>query len=173
MRRLVLLLPLVLALLLAAGCGGGDDTAAETSASDGGEPLSKSEWIEQADAICAGTDAETDELEAEIEELEGGPEDVEALAQLAGILRAGGEVIRNQVNQLRELEPPADDEETIDEMLSTVEANAALAESMADSLESGEIEEFEGTNEEADANNTTAKQMAEDYGLEVCGSAAE
>ena len=66
--RAALALALVFALgLLAAGCGGDDDDADPAGSS---EPLTKAEFIDQADTICSEANAETQEEVSEF--LDGG-----------------------------------------------------------------------------------------------------
>ncbi|MDP9189002.1 MAG: hypothetical protein M3O25_07110 [Actinomycetota bacterium] len=106
--RLGAVLALALTLgLVAAGCGDDDDgDGAETG---GAEPLSKQEFIAQADAICAQGDAAID---AEGERFSGQENALEALVRTVIV-----PMTREQVAQIRALTPPAGDEQQITEIL--------------------------------------------------------
>ena len=96
---------LVPAVFLVAGCGGDDDT--ETSS---GDPLSKEEFIAQADEICESGDAEIEQQAIDL----GPTPDADAL--VTTIIVPG---TRDQVEQIRALTPPEGDEEEISEFLDT------------------------------------------------------
>lgn len=142
MKRPALLLP-ALALsfgFLAAGCGGSDE-----------EPLSSEEFVKQADKICADGNAELEEASADIDTAN--EEDVEGFVQDTLVPN-----IQGQHDDLEELVPPEDDQETFDDML------AALQEGL-DQLGDDPSLIMSDSDVFGDANAD-----AEDLGLTECGS---
>jgi hypothetical protein len=133
------------------------------------QELTKAEWIAKADAICAATKEETAPLKAEANALKEAPENASTYQKLAEVLKAGTASIPKETAALRALEPPSGDQEIIQKMIGTVEANATLGDSMADALENSDLERFEALNEQAKENTTKAKGLAQGYGLKVCG----
>lgn len=158
-------------LLATAGCGGSSSTTATQTVTVGHtQELSKAEWIAKADAICAATKGETAPLKAEADALQEAPDNASTYQKLAEILKAGTASIPKETAALRALEPPAGDREILQKMIGTVEANATLGDSMADALESSDLERFEALNEQAQENTTKAKGLAQGYGLKICGA---
>ena len=163
--RITALLALALATgLIAAGCGDDDDdttttttssttTAGATGATGAtGEPLSKEEFIAEADAICK---AGTKEIQSAGEDFfpEGGsPGQAEEETFTTDVVVPN---IQGQVDAIRALTPPEGDEEAVTAILDA-------AQEAIDELEddpSGQNNPF-----------AEADQLAQDYGLEVCGS---
>jgi hypothetical protein len=150
------LLAVVLAAgLIAAGCGGDDDddtTAATTTteAAATGEPLSKAEFIEQGDEICADANKELRELEQQ--EFGGGAPSEQEASEFGDEL---ADNIQSQIDGLRGLTPPEGDEDEI-----------------AQTLDAGQ----EGVDQLREAETPTqtpglaeASRMLRDYGFEECG----
>ena len=115
MTRKLSILALLFALAVAlpvVGCGDDDDGDAggdggTTTSAGGGEPLSKQEFISQADRICAQGDAEIDRAGQEFAGTSG--EEVDEL-----VLTVIAPGYRDQIEQIRELTPPEGDEAEID-----------------------------------------------------------
>lgn len=152
MKRLVPKTPMILAALLAAlaliaaGCGGSDDAD---------EALTKEEFITQADEICAAGDEEiTATANEEFGELKEEPPVSEQEAFLADVVAPNYE---DQLAQIRELNPPEEDAEQVDELLGALEdLIAQLRDEPTAVLEATEPPE--------------ASTLAQDYGLQNCGS---
>lgn len=172
MSRLLLWATLFGVVLLAAGCGGssGGDTGEET-AGDQAESISKSEWIEQADAICTTEQEEEKPIEAELEAEGEKAETADQLKKLGGITRELLALVDKETEDIRALPVPAGDEATIETMLDKVQSAVPLGEEFADALESGDVAEIERTSQKLEKNSESAKGMAQSYGLKVCGSA--
>lgn len=151
MKRLVPKTPMILAALLAAlaliaaGCGGDDE----------GEALTKEEFITQADEICAAGDEEiTATADEQFGELEEEPPVEEQEAFLTDVVAPNYE---DQLAQIRELNPPEEDAEQVDELLSALEdLIAQLRDEPSAVLEATEAPE--------------ASTLAQEYGLQNCGS---
>lgn len=129
----------VLALALTA-CGGGSD------------PLTKAEFIKQADKICSGDDKAVEKLGESLSE---SPTDEEIQKALNEYV----DIVKKQVDEIDELEPPESLEKDVDAML----------ESLDDGLDKMKEKGVElakaGENPLADAS-----EKAQALGLKECGS---
>lgn len=136
------------------GCGGGDepatsdDQASETQA----RALTKAELIEQGDAICRASNEKIDVADDRFIDPEN-PTEAEFRAAINDTLIPE---VKGQISDLRALEAPAEDVDTITAILDALEAELAKVE--ADPLFILDDGAF------ADAN-----ELAQDYGFEVCG----
>jgi hypothetical protein len=167
-RTAVALLAAVIAAgLIVAGCGDDDEetttaaTTTETGATGatgaaGGEPLSKQEFIRQADEICREGDRQIDQ---EAEESFGGQE-----PEAAELEEFATEVvvpnIQQQLDGIRSLTPPEGDE---DEISAIVDA----AQDGVDELEADPGKLTQG--QDAGGAFTEANRLAQEYGLKECG----
>ena len=149
--------------LLLAACG--DDT----------EALSKDELIARADALCQTTN---DELEPVCEAVYEGTEDIDPndpttqgllFERFDEAMETAGPVFLQQIDDIRALAPPDEDDELIDTLLddfeeavtefaATTEAAAAGDEAAMEALDSATEDPF------ADVN-----RRAREYGFTVCG----
>lgn len=149
-------LPMILAGLLAAlaliavGCGGGDDDEEPS-----GPPLTKEEFITQADEICATGDEEINTAaEEQFGDLTEEPPVEDQEAFLTDVVAPNYE---SQLSQIRELSPPEEDAAEIETLLGALdELIAQLQDDPAAVLEATEPPE--------------ASRLAQDYGLQNCGS---
>ena len=171
MKRIALALCAFVVVGIVAGCGGGGSSSSSSSARNSSSALSKTEFIDQADAVCTESQAETAPLRKEAEKIEGSsePESQENLTRLAEILQQADVNAEKEYAELRELEPPAGDEKVIDSMLGKAEEAAAYSLRGAEALEEDELTEFSGIMGTARPLNERAKAMAEGYGFKVCG----
>lgn len=150
MHRLLLILILAAiaaALLGAAGCG--DD-----GGSSGSEPLNKEELIAAADQICAEGDAEID---AAGQAFAGSTGEVDELVRT--VIAPG---LRDQIEQLRELTPPAGDQPAFDEFLNTFEQGVDQLEANPEQLAGGQ----------AVRTILEARRLAREYGMQSCSRGA-
>jgi ABC-type lipoprotein release transport system permease subunit len=142
--RATLVLTAVLALaVIGAGCGSSDDDSGTSS-------LTKSEWIAKADAICQQGNQE---IEQAAQQQFGNQKPTAADVQQF----ATGTALPNtqtQINKIRALGAPSGDEDQVNKILDTVQADIDKAKS------AGDIEESTF----ADGN-----ALAKQYGLKVCG----
>jgi hypothetical protein len=157
--------------LIAAGCGGDDDetttaaTTPETGATGatgaaGGEPLSKQEFIAQADEICREGDRQIDQ---EAEEFFGDLEQDPGAAELEEFATAT--VIPNiqqQIDDLRSLTPPEGDEDEVSAILDAAQEGVDEIEADPAILDEGP---------DAGGAFAEANRLAQGYGLKECGDA--
>jgi hypothetical protein len=145
-KRLAAVLATIAAVvLIAAGCGSSDD-----------ESLTKTEFVKEGRAICVKVVKDlTAELKAFGEELKGKAATPKQMGEVAEDVVFPG--LRVELEQLRELSPPANEEEKIAAILSQVEAGIqAGAKDPANFLLSSNAEFSQG------------REMAERYGLQEC-----
>lgn len=135
-KLFAVLAPLLAAGLLVAGCGG----------SGSSDPLTRSEFIEEANTICQEAEAERSEV---LRGVEGSP----ALSTLASEAISS---VEGMTEELAELNPPAADSKEIAAIVGAFQAG--VAEVKADSADpSVGISAF-----------AEASSLAEDYGLTDC-----
>jgi hypothetical protein len=146
----------VLAAAAVAGCGGDDS----------GE-LSKDEFIAQADQICADFNESADADQQEFESLldQG---DFEAAADSFDQTAADSE---EALAELEALQPPAEDQETIDEWLAILGEQPALAQEFSDALRAEDVQAINALGPEVQRLDADSDAIADEYGLVDCGSA--
>jgi len=173
--RISALSAFLILVLIAAGCGGGGSSSNERSSgqSSGSGDGSKTAFIDEADSVCTGYQAERQPIEVEIKAIEDSanpesPQNLRRLGELLDQVIAAAEV---ELGSLRELEPPQADEATIETMLDTAQEANGLGTEAAEALEEGETSAFSKLAKEIEAANDRAKSIAESYGLKVCGQA--
>jgi hypothetical protein len=140
-------------LLVLAGCGGGGDEA---------EPLSKSEWIEQADEICAQADEDIEAL--------GDPTTLDEIGELTD--EASG-ISRDALADLRALRPPEEDQATVDQMLDLVEQQIEIGEQIGEAARNGDEAEVRRLAAEAQPLEAQADEIGRQYGLDDCADDAD
>lgn len=149
MKKIAMLLALALTgAAIFAGCGSDD------SSSDSAEAPTKAEFITQADEICQDSiDTITSESEKQLDE-KSGDEEVLAFAEDTYIPE-----LNSEVEDLQALTPPEGDEETVDEMFSSLEDGVnEISDDPNIVLEGGESPLADAT------------EKAQAYGLKVCGT---
>ncbi len=134
-----------------AGCGGGDDsTEAETTAS-----LSKSEFVKQANAICAEGNKETEAVFGSFEEGEPKAE-AETVIEQEFV-----PAVQGQIDEIGALGAPEGDEETVEEMLDLAQADLERVENAPGIVINGsETDQF-----------ADFAKIAHPYGLTECDKA--
>ena len=148
-KRLIALLAGVMAIaIVAAGCGGSDS-----------DSLSKAEYIKQGDALCKKGSGE---IEKEVEtyarennislKSEPSEEQLEAISEDVVI-----PAVQSQLDGLKDLGTPSEDEAKSNEVLDALEAG----------IEKGE--EDPGAFVEGKGTLGKANELAEEFGFKVCG----
>jgi hypothetical protein len=160
----------VLVAALVAACGDDDaDEGTETvtvETSPPAEALSKSEFIEQADAICEDLHGERDPIENQAQEAYERNDYEEA----ADLLEEGVRVSRAAFAEIDALAEPPSDEQVVREMLDTNERGLVLIETGLDPLRNGDLDRFATLAEEAESIGQRTNGMAQGYGFKVCGA---
>lgn len=145
---------------LAAGCGGDDKGKAATTTNGSGPPLSKTEFVARADAICTKT-ASTIKVAAAKLRKAGAKSGTLRKTQVAKFFTDSSlPAYERQLAGLRDLTPPSGDEQVIDAQIS------ALAGAI-DKVKADPIVYASRTAVDPFAEfNTRAPR----YGMKVCGS---
>jgi hypothetical protein len=146
-----------------AGCGmSGDD------------PLTKPEFVEQANAICRSTN---EELEPIFEKIYADFDDVDPedpanefllFERWDDALVEARPVIERQLDDLAELEPPTDDEEFIDRLLTDQDAAVERFVTLVGAAADGDRDALEALDSDDDP-FAEIDARAREYGLTVCG----
>jgi hypothetical protein len=145
--------------MIVAGCGGSDDSTDSTAGSDS-SALTKAEFLKQGNAICAKGEKELNEEFEKFAEEENLSENKPPTE--AQLTKASEEfflpIIKEQVEGIRELSPPAGEEQQVDKLLTAAEEGIEKAEEDPASLANEKEDPFAEANE-----------MANKYGLTKCG----
>ncbi len=146
--------------LLVAGCG-----------ADGGDPLTKAEFVEQANAICQTS---ADEAEPIVEAIfaglgEGDPSvDGTIFVRWADAMDELVPLFEQQLDDIRALEPPADDQEFIETLLADQRAAIAEFDRLIDAAAAGDVTARAALDSDDDLFDDIDRR-AREYGLTVCG----
>lgn len=151
----------ILALALA-GCGSSDDTAgkndaAGTSETSAPKPLTKTELIALADAICKQMQAKIDKIPE--------PESINELGSAIGKQIA---ISGPAIEDLKELNPPEDLASDYDAWTAKLDELQTGTEEVRDAAESGSEAQVEKVINEVDSVNTEADDLGKAIGFKVC-----
>jgi hypothetical protein len=121
LKQLVLLAASLLALAaLAAGCGGGSSSASASPEGSGSTPLTRQQFIKQADQRCEQADEEQAKLFGELSKA-----DPEAGATKAGqeefVVKAGLPPVQAAAEAIAELTPPSAEAEEAEAFVAAME----------------------------------------------------
>jgi hypothetical protein len=142
--------------------GGGTTTSAESVPAPG---VTKAEYIERADDVCAEAQPAIDAAERAAEEAanEG---DLETAADRFAEGLAESE---REIAELRALEVPAGSEETLDRMYAGIEEANRLFRASIARLRVGQVAEFNAVGERARLAARDSRRIANRFGFQVCG----
>ena len=140
-------------LLIATGCGGGDDDGGGDS---GGSTLTKEEFTAQANEICTDGQQKIEQVQKDVQaKIQSDPtQAANAIQEVVGQLVP---VVRDTLNQIGELNPPAELQRKLNEF--TTKANDAI-----DQLENDPTKVTQGDNPFADL-----QPLATELGIQDCG----
>jgi hypothetical protein len=139
-----------IALALAA-CGG-----------DGDERLSQAELREQGNAICARYDKQIDEIPVP-----------SAVEDIPAYVTKAAPIVEREIEALKELDPPDEDQETFDQMIAEEEKTLAAGRSLGDAAEKGDDAAVEKALNEGNLASDKADEHARTLGLDDCVDAGE
>jgi hypothetical protein len=151
-RLIALAAGVLAAALIVAGCGGDDDSSTTAS-------ISKAAFVKKVDAICKQGNkrmelAFVDFLKEHKNIKKPSDSDYEALVGTVLVPS-----VSQEIEEIRALGVPADDQDEVEEMLDALEEGVETAEDNPQAVTSS-----------SDAVFGIASRLAEEYGLEVCGS---
>jgi hypothetical protein len=160
-RRLVLGFALATAIT---GCGGDDSTETVTVGSAGTpEPLSKAEYIEQADAICIETGEIGDETDRR---LDAAGRDYQAAADA---IEDGLEQVRPRFDELNSLPKPEGDEAVLGEVEDTRAQSLALFARLGDAMRDEDDSRISSLTDELVSLDDRLSGLTRGYGFQECG----
>ena len=154
--RLPVALVTCLAIGVLAGCGGGSDD----------EDLSRTEYIVDADAICAQYAAGSGTLEAEFNQALKSS-DLEAAAQN---FEDQASEVTAMLDQLEELTPPVADQATVDQIIAIGRQRVTNAQDAANAIASGDKDAMIAAGKQGSVLAGEYYQLADGFGFETCGS---
>ena len=165
-------LTVLLVSLLAVGCGGGskETTTATTTqvATSDGQPSSKADFIDQADAICRNHQSRREDLESQAREL--GPLTSKAQArQIADLLREESANRRAEVSELGDIDPPPADTAEVNEILELLRAEADVIDTWAAAFDDLDAAAIRRQQIRLGVTTGRAARRASAFGFEVCG----
>ena len=126
-----------------------------------GGGLSKAEFIEAADEICEKADERSQDLEP--------PTNPQALRVF---VERAEQITRRLVEDLRELDAPEDDRDTIDRMIDKIEEAVGYLPAIERAARLSDVAEIQQLGARLQAAATEANDLARDYGMKKCGRAA-
>jgi hypothetical protein len=165
--RIPILLMCAIGALVLPGCGSSSDDSGATAG--GGESLSKSEFIAQADQVCESAREEAKSLEAQLGDLAKAKNSKE-FNEFADVVRQLTDQVTSEIAELRELAPPFVDSGAVENFLSLIEERAVTGEEFANALEDGNQANASSLSEKASATNAKAAAIAKELGFKVCGA---
>ena len=134
--------------LLVPACGGGGD-----------EGLSREELISRGDAICEEYDQRTADVEA--------PQDLDDVERFVGETRP---LIREGVDELKELEPPAELADDYAAWIDRNEENLGLLDDLEAAAAAGDQAQVRQVLTEAQEAGARTDRLAREMGFEECGA---
>ena len=152
---LAAVLAAALAIGLVSGCGG-----------SGEEDLSRTEYIADADAICAQFGAESASLEQQFNQALKGS-DLEGAAQY---FEDQASEFTAMLDQLEDLTPPTADQATVDQIIALGRQRVTTAQEAADAIASGDKDTMLSAAKQASVLAGEYYQLADGFGFDACGS---
>lgn len=162
--RLLTALGLAASALALAACGGDDG-------GDGGsgDSPSKTEFIEQGDAICQEMYTQRDPLEVQAAKAaeQGDPD------RAADVFENAAEITENRMDELGELPAPDGDDDTVDDIVSDGRDSAEAAKDAAEAIRREDQSALAEISNEGREATVAFNKAAIDYGFLVCGRGAQ
>ncbi len=153
--RLATVAVVLLSLGLIAGCGGSDE-----------EDLTRTDYIADADAICAQYGAQSADLERQFDQALR-DSDLEGAAQT---FEDQASEVTAMLDQLEELTPPVADQATVDQIISLGRQRVEAAKDAANAIASGDKDAMIAAGKEGSVLAGEYYQLADGFGFEACGS---
>ena len=164
MRWATALIPLLL--VVVAGCGGdGDDETVTGGQTGTAEPLTKGEYIAQADAICEDFRSKTLPLDKESDRAANNLN----FARAARAQRETVEILAEGYQRINALQAPPGDAHAISEIAKARNEYLVLEERYIDALEAGDVARIETSARSIDSVTERRDAILIGYGFQVCG----
>jgi hypothetical protein len=151
--------------LAVVGCGGGGDSTSSTGASgasgaSGSEPLSKDEFVSQANAICA-------DVNDKIEALQQPPQNPQ-VSELVPVFTQELAITREGETKLEALTPPSELQDERDKLVANTRKAEALVDKIIAAAKANDASQAQSLAQQLDALNKQDNQIAESIGLTEC-----
>jgi hypothetical protein len=170
MRRSLVPLLIISAGFLAAGCGGSSSSSTKTVTVQQSEPLTKAQFIAQADAICQASQEDIQPLATRYRKVAKAARRSDQFQEVADVLHQLTGRAKEELTQLRELEPPTADQEVINNLLTTVDSQVTITDIYAEAVENEDQSQISTLADQITSVSAKARGMAQGYGLKVCGN---
>jgi hypothetical protein len=145
-----------------AGCG-------SSSSDDSSGELTKSEFISQADQICADASKASDAAGKDfVSQYKSGDYDA-AADTIATATKINGDAF----DKLGELQPPAADQAQVDAILAAGQKQVDLAPKLEDAVRNGDQAQIKELGAQSAVSSKEANKLADAYGLTDCGSGSQ
>jgi hypothetical protein len=132
------------AVLAMAGCGGED-------------ALTEAELREQGNAICARYDKQIDEIPVP-----------SAVEEIPAYVTKAAPIVEDEIEALKDLNPPDDDQETFDQLIAEEEKTLAAGRALSEAAEKGDDAAVEKALNEGNISSNRADEHARTLGLTDC-----
>jgi hypothetical protein len=150
--------------LALAGCGGGDDTttAGTTGASGvaGSEPLSKEEFVSQANAICADANEQIEALVAPAENTQ--------VTEIVPFLEQAAAIARESSTKLEALTPPSELEDQVDTLDADSQKGLTLSEDLIAAAKAGDSAQVQAVTQQLQTIDKKDDKITSSIGLTEC-----
>ena len=160
---------LLLVLVIVAGCGGDDDDSTEavtvTTATETAEPLTRAEYIAQADTICEDFRSKTLPLDKESDRAANNLN----FARAARAQRETLEILAEGYERINALQAPPGDDNAISEIAKARNEFLVVEERYIDALEAGDVTRIESSARLIDSVTEKRDAILVAYGFKVCG----
>jgi hypothetical protein len=133
--------------LAAAGCGGGDDR------------LTREELVEEADATCADFDQRIEEIN-----------EPESPADIERYVQEIRPIVEEGTDELDALQPPEELEDEYDQWIQETRSAIDMFDELEEAAASGDEQRIQEVLEGAGEGGEEADRLAQELGLQECGS---
>jgi hypothetical protein len=158
--------------LAVAGCGGGSSSTTDASGASGASgvagstPLSKDQFLSQANAICS-------DVNQKVEALKAPPENPQSAAEVVPFLVQGLSVARTGATQLEALNPPPEFQDERDQLVANTKKQLVLTGKAIAAAKANDTSQFQSIANQINAINKQDNEIASSMGLTECAKDAE
>jgi hypothetical protein len=150
------------------GCGGGPKTVTQVRTQASGQPLTRAQYISQADAICQQYQGTRAELNKEFQQVGGALTNPQA-HQAADLLRKAVDELKPEVQAIQALPRPTADAAVLGNLMDLQGAALTNVSNLADAFDSLDGREIRTLSAQLEKNGAEARGIAQGYGFKVCG----